>query len=294
MSDLTQDQSAARAAVMECEQEIQSIKAALRQLSASDTGELNALQVSLIKVQDLPEEVKFKATIQLSSPVEELTLTKSAEDSAEENPSESSMAVFRGVETAVATLTVSIYDVDKVIGVSKEQDLSGLCTINAMDSKDEYETTLTVPVYSKKGEIIDDKEPVCELTLGLVYRPSPKDRREELYELLNRTSQKKATALDDLRKISMAMARSGSDGASTNAPSEKNALTKPSVKPGFLNKKKKEPSKMEVVYQKTFGPNSILRKSLSLMFLGKDYLIFIGAVSFFHFKGQVLSLPPPV
>jgi hypothetical protein len=45
------EQAAARAAVMECEQEIQSIKAALRQLSAVDSGDPNSLEVVLLKVR---------------------------------------------------------------------------------------------------------------------------------------------------------------------------------------------------------------------------------------------------
>ena len=50
MADPTQAQAAARAAVMECEQEIQNIKAALRQLSAVDSGDPNSVEVVLLKV----------------------------------------------------------------------------------------------------------------------------------------------------------------------------------------------------------------------------------------------------
>jgi hypothetical protein len=45
------DQATARAAVMECEQEIQSIKAALRQLGAVDSGDPNSFEVVLLKVR---------------------------------------------------------------------------------------------------------------------------------------------------------------------------------------------------------------------------------------------------
>jgi hypothetical protein len=92
----------------------------------------------------------------------------------------------------------------------------------------------------------------------------------------------------------MTMAKPISESSSSNKGSSSGTLVKPSVKPGFLNKKKKEPTKMENIYQRTFGPNSMLRRGLGLLFFAKDYVIFIGAVSFFHFKGQILALPAPV
>ena len=135
-------------------------------------------------------------------------------------------------------------------------------------------------------------QPICTITLQISYKPSPKDQREQLYDLLNKTSQRKAAALENLRKISMTMTRAaGGDSPSKGSSS---AIAKPSVKPGFLNKKKKEPSRLEELYERTFGPNSILRKSLALALISRNYIIFFGAVTFMHFKGQVLSLPPPV
>lgn len=138
-------------------------------------------------------------------------------------------------------------------------------------------------------------EPVCTVTLRITYKPSPKDQKEELYELLNKTSQKKAAALENLRKISMSLAKSGGgDSPSTkNAPSS-TAVAKPAVRPGFLNKKKKaETSKWEKLYDRTVGPNSLLMKGYGLTLAAKNYIIFFGAVGFFHFKGQLVSLPPP-
>lgn len=255
-------------------------------------------------------------TLQLSSPIEEATLTEIFDPSKAEAASESSKAVFEGVETAVATLTVSAFDAGIPLGSSAPHDLAPLCTINAMDIKEKYETEVPIAILSsdekaeivvKDGEGAADKEstdeatadavliqPICTLTVGITYKPSPKDQREELYELLNKTSQRKATALENLRKISMTMARAGTESSSASKASSANSLTKTSVKPGFLNKKKKEPTKVEKLYERTLGPNSILRKGLGFLVSAKDYVIFIGAVSFFHFKGQVLSLPAPV
>jgi hypothetical protein len=71
-------------------------------------------------------------------------------------------------------------------------------------------------------------------------------------------------------------------------------LSKPSLKPGFLNKKKKETTRMQKLYERTLGPASMLRKGWGAVCFGKNYFIFFGAISFFHFKGQMLALPPPV
>jgi hypothetical protein len=154
-------------------------------------------------------------------------------------------------------------------------------------------------------------QPTCVVTLRITYLPSPKDQREELYELLNKTSLRKAEALENLRIISLEMAASRSaatagvgggdgpeDGAdpSSGGSSEPN---KPTVRPGFLNaksSKKKEPeeSRFMKFYTRTLGPDSIVRKGASLALFLKDYIIFFGAVTFFHYQGQMLALPPPV
>lgn len=274
------------------------------------------------QVDGLPAGAKPKATLQLSSPIEEAELTEIADPTrSDASSSNNSKAIFRAVETAVATLTVSAFDADVPLGSSASHDLAHLCTINAMDLKEKYETEVPFAILPGDGQdkssakdggetkevgegpansegtnnaSADDIsiQPICTLALRITYVPSPKDQREELYELLNKTSQRKATALDNLRKISMTMARAGAE--SSTKPSSANSLTKPSVKPGFLNKKKKEPTKMEMLYERTLGPNSMLRKGAGFLVAAKDYVIFIGAVSFFHFKGQVLSLPAPV
>eukprot|EP00980_Cylindrotheca_fusiformis_P024085 scaffold11525_cov135-Cylindrotheca_fusiformis.AAC.1 len=310
------EQATARAAVMECEQEIQSVKAALRQLGSVDSGDQNSLEVVLLKVEGVPAGAKPQATLQLSSPIEEKKLTEVFDPS---KGDANSKAIFTGVETTMATLTVSAFDADIPLGTSASHDLAPLCTINAMELKEAYESEVPIAILpvddksenkieeSKVGDGVADSkssdeatvdavpiQPVCTLTFRITYKPSPKDQREELYELLNKTSQRKATALENLRKISMTMARAGAESSPASKASSSNSLTKPSVKPGFLNKKKKEPSKMEKLYERTLGPNSILRKSVAFLVFAKDYVIFIGAVSFFHFQGQVASLPAPL
>jgi hypothetical protein len=148
--------------------------------------------------------------------------------------------------------------------------------------------------------------PVCTVVLRFTYSPSPKDRREELYELLNKTSQRKATALENLRRISMAAQSSPSSspthrtnegGASGGGSSGVMTTNKPAVKAGFLNKgakKVKEQTRMERIYDRVLGPNSILMRGIAIVTVGKNYIIFFGAMTFFHFQGQMLALPPPV
>ncbi|CAJ1932283.1 unnamed protein product [Cylindrotheca closterium] len=310
MSDSNNEQALARTAVMECEQEIQIIKASLRKLSASESDAPNSLEILLVKVEGTDSSSSLKVNLQLSSPVEDATLTKMYDPSNSE-PSDDVKATFHGVATAVSTLTVSVIADEKEIGSSAPHDLAPLCVVNAIDQNDRYETEVPIGIVANgsgdesKAEGQDKKvtnegedsteakviQPTCTLTLRLVYQPSNNDKKEELYQLLNKKSEKKASALENLRKISMNMARTGTDGSPSKSAAT--AVAKPSVKPGFLNKKKAEASKVRSFYERTLGPNSIVRTSLGLLFLTKDYLIFFGAISFFHFGGQFLALPAP-
>jgi len=316
MTDSSNEQAFARTAVMECEQEIQAIKASLRKLSTSESDSPNSLEIFLLKVEGISDSSSLRVNVQLSSPIEDATLTEIYDPSNSET-SEGTKAIFQGVVTAVSTLTVSVSANETNIGRSTSHDLAPLCVVNAADQPDEYETELPIAIFSNSSDDVgkvegqeddvDQKEdvsnerqevvkadliqPNCTLTLRLVYRPSQNDKKEELYQLLNKKSEKKAAALENLRKISMSMARTGVDGTPSKASSS--TVVKPSVKPGFLNKKKTEVSKAQSLYERTLGPNSIFRKSLGLLFLTKDYLVFFGAVSFFHFGGQFLALPAP-
>lgn len=258
----------------------------------------------LLQVDGLPEAAKPIVSLQLSSPIEEATLNEIFDPSSEE-PVEGSVFAFKGVETNVATLMVYAKDADIPLGESAPHEVAPLCKLDPLDVKEKYVTELPVAIAPEgsapaaaEGGVEESKEdpespsaiqPVCTVTLQISYKPSPKDQREELYDLLNKTSQRKATALEKLRRISMSITRAG------ESPSKgSSAVTKPSVKPGFLNSKKKEPTRLEQIYERTLGPNSILRKSLAVVIISRNYLIFFGAVGFMHFKGQLLSLPPPV
>jgi hypothetical protein len=144
-------------------------------------------------------------------------------------------------------------------------------------------------------------QPICTVTLRITYKPSSKDQREELYELLNTSSHRKVAALDNLRKISMqaAAANRSSAAGGPESPSTSSEMTvaNSSIKPGFLNKQKEEvvtESKWTTWYNRTLGPNSLIRNGAMLAFAAKDFFIFFGAVAFFHFKGQLLAIPSPV
>lgn len=261
-------------------------------------------------------------SLQLSSPIEEgiLSTVYDPQQQTDQAP-EGSKVVFRGVETTVATLTVSAKDADIPLGTSSPHDVAPICSLDPMNMKDTYVTELPVAIVGEASavEAIKDAEankkdgavvkveavaevaavvqPICTVTLRLTFTPSPKDQREELYELLNKASRRKATALENLRKISMQAAK---DQRSSASPDSGGSMTVGgsgggAVKAGFLNSKgKKEGSQWQKLYAKTIGPDSIFRRGAMIMFSVKDYLIFFGAIGFMHFQGQMLALPPPV
>lgn len=255
-------------------------------------------------MEGLPEGAKPSFSLQLSSPVEEQLLENVYDPIA---PTEN-VAVFSGVETSVATLTVSAKDADIDLGVSSLYEVAPLCPVDAMSSEPEYVTELAVAIVAEKTEGDEDKEeevfedtkedltegpsehvelvqPICTVTFRVTYKPSSKDLREVLYDLLNKASQKKAKAIAQLRQSAVAASRA--------APSEMNVAKKsPAVKAGFLNKKKKEPSKIKAWYDKNLGPNSMLRSSI--IPISKNYIIFFGTIALCHWKGHELAIPAPV
>ena len=277
------------------------------------------------QVEGLPDGAKPNLTLQLSSPIEEGTLDKIYDPlspSAGDTSPQGSIVVFRGVEPSMATLTVAAKDADIPLGSSTPHEVALLCKMDPMDIKDKYTTELPVAIVADDDTSgaavaeasVDDTaaqssseqsgeataaatvtaiQPTCTVTLRITYKPSPKDQREELYELLNKTSQRKATALENLRKLSMQQSANKSAGP---AASGGTVVPKPSVKPGFLNKSKAEESgsKWKKFYDRALGPESMARRGAMLGFALKDFFIFFGAVTFFHFKGQLLAIPPPV
>jgi len=246
--------------------------------------------------------------LQLSSPVEEQILAEIFDPLA---PTEN-VAVFSGVEAANATLTVSAKDADIELGVSTLYEVAPLCPVDAMSPQPQYVTELAVAIVAEKTDGDDDEkedvfedskeditdsppkedevlvQPICTVTLRVTYKPSIKDQREELYDLLNKASQKKAKAIDQLRKSLMAASRATPSTETATARS----TASPAVKAGFLNKKKKEPSKIKAWYDKTLGPQSLLRQSI--LPISKNYIIFFGTMALCHWKGHELALPAPV
>lgn len=128
--------------------------------------------------------------------------------------------------------------------------------------------------------------PTCVVQMRVEFNASIKDQKDELYDLLNKASKRKAAAVDKLRKSAAALNRSKPTSDSLAKKDTK------AVKAGFLNKK---PAKKEIFivrwYNKTLGPNSLVRKVFPI---AKNYILFFGGVALMHFQGQQLALPPPV
>jgi hypothetical protein len=274
----------------------------------------------------LPASVQPTFSLQLSSPVEEITLTKVHDPL--DSEAEGSLAVFSGVDTSMATLTVSVKDAEFTLGSSEATDVKPLAPLDAMMPAPQYVSEIPIAIVSDgqaiatmsedsdtgltyedaKEEVVEEGAageagdkggaviPVCIVTLRVTYKPSFKDIQDELYDMLNKASQNKAEALDKLRQKA---AEAGRVGKSTAAGETSMTTTtssprggSPAVKRGFLNKKKKdEPSKFKAWYDRMLGPQSFLRQTFPI---AKNYIVFFGAIAMFHWKGQLLALPPPV
>jgi hypothetical protein len=254
--------------------------------------------LSLSQIEHLPEAASPRLSLQLSSPVEEANISSLVDAS----DSSKGVASFRGVETNQATLTCSVFDEDIPLGSSEPCDVAPLCKFDAMDAREEYETLLDIAV--KAPELPADEPqpaddlPICTVTLKFIYRPSTKDRREELYELLNQRSQRKTAAVEKLRQTAVAASRqqmmsaSGTSSDGGQVVTKSATTQKAAVRAGFLNSKpKKEPSKLYQIYNKYLGPQSLIRAILPI---AQNYVIFGSFVAFMHFKGQLLALPAPV
>ena len=218
--------------------------------------------------------------MQLSSPVEEATLTDIFDVDAEEIPS-SMKVLFRGVETAQATLTISVIDADSMLGSSEPLDVAPIAKFDPLSSVIEHESEVTVSVKGNDDE--GESDPACSVTLRLTFVASAAEKREQLYELLSVATKKKASVMEKLRQVSMNAAAASQQVA----PRSNNSA----VKAGFLNKPKQEEFKLQAWYDAYLGPNSLVRRAFPIM---KNYIIFCGVVGFLHFQGHVLALPPPV
>lgn len=172
-----------------------------------------------------------------------------------------------------------------------------------MKDVEEISKEIQVEIHPSSTEVKEDDgeegteakspEPVCTVTLRLSFVPSNKDRREELYEALNKITQRKAAAVEKLRQAAVSASRSNTTVVPINSKSRSSAMTSsksPAVRAGFLNKTKDE-SKAKQLYNKYLGPQSFFRRHFPT---ARNYLAFAGIVTWMHFKGQLLALPPPV
>ncbi len=318
-----------RLEVMECEKEIQSIKSSLKSITSSGGGSAessNSLQVSVHKINAKREDSTAPGTfkIHLSSPIEERTITKMFDPL--DPTADGSIVTFEQVETSNALLTIEAFsnngaDDDLVkVGTSAAHDLLPLCQDLDVNG-DKISSNVEIAIVSESCEESSDKPalenqesdewedavdeekdddaeatketklllPLCTLSVQLEYTPSANDKRDSLYEQLNEVSKRKAAAIEKLRQSAAAVNRAKI--AESDDVKGKGGNV---VKAGFLNKSKPEAKAAPFWkrwYEKTVGPKSML---WVVGPIAKNYIIFIGCSVFFHYKGDLLALPPPV
>jgi hypothetical protein len=142
MTDPREEMDAARLVVMKSETEIQTIKAALRDLgNGNEETDKTTLRVSALKViggssNDNTNIPSFK--ILCSSPIEEQILSKLADPLLMDNPaqaiSEGTLVAFEDIDGEVATLTVTAVSTSnkKELGASANYDVAPLCDYDVM------------------------------------------------------------------------------------------------------------------------------------------------------------------
>jgi hypothetical protein len=159
-----------------------------------------------------------------------------------------------------------------------EEDGSGVAKVEIAGGQESEETSQSAALV----------KPACTLNLRIVFKPSAKDQKEELFELLSQASARRSQALERHKGEQQS-------ALSKKETSPSSAKKSPAIKSGFLNKKPKkapEENKWKQFYDKYMGPRSMAR---GLIFpIAKNYIIFFGAVILAHFKGQELALPAPV
>eukprot|EP00577_Skeletonema_sp_RCC1716_P019075 CAMPEP_0113375322 /NCGR_PEP_ID=MMETSP0013_2-20120614/2043_1 /TAXON_ID=2843 ORGANISM="Skeletonema costatum, Strain 1716" /NCGR_SAMPLE_ID=MMETSP0013_2 /ASSEMBLY_ACC=CAM_ASM_000158 /LENGTH=331 /DNA_ID=CAMNT_0000257347 /DNA_START=73 /DNA_END=1068 /DNA_ORIENTATION=+ /assembly_acc=CAM_ASM_000158 len=331
MSSSSDEKSAmeeSRLEVMECEKEIQSIKSSLKSLTSSSGGaetSNNSLQVSVHKINASGEDSTAPGTfkVNLSSPIEERTITQLFDPL--DPTAEGGIVTFEQLETSNALLTIEAFsgadDALVKVGTSAAHDLLPLC----QDGEKSSSTVEIAIVSESSGEpVLESKEsdewedavdeekaedegvakegdaqsptkeaklqlPLCTLSVQLEYTPSANDKRDSLYEKLNEVSKRKAAAIEKLRQSAAAVNRAKMAESDEGKGKGGNV-----VKAGFLNKSKPEAKAVPFWkrwYEKTIGPQSML---WVVGPIAKNYVIFIGCSVFFHYKGDLLALPPPV
>eukprot|EP00569_Conticribra_weissflogii_P007489 CAMPEP_0171345150 /NCGR_PEP_ID=MMETSP0878-20121228/20911_1 /TAXON_ID=67004 /ORGANISM="Thalassiosira weissflogii, Strain CCMP1336" /LENGTH=424 /DNA_ID=CAMNT_0011848495 /DNA_START=111 /DNA_END=1385 /DNA_ORIENTATION=+ len=213
-----------------------------------------------------------------------------------EVPEKDMMEGNEGVDEATA-------DEDKVDEVenSEHTDDSDSKAVEATTTEkvDEAAPSEVEPTESRDAPKSNLQLPICTLSVQLEFIPSPTDKRDALYDKLNEVSKRKAAAIEKLRQSASAVnrAKAASDskeGKDGKAEAKKSQV----VKAGFLNKPLGGEGKSAAQtpfwkkwYEKTIGPSSLL---WVLGPVAKNYVVFLGISLFFHYKGDLLALPPPV
>lgn len=243
----------------------------------------------------MPEAAQPKLTLQLSSPVEEAVLS-GVEDA----------VTFSGVETGQATLSVSCHDAEIPLGSSAAACDVATFThelLDALQPAASYVTDLVVPITNTGVGVGSSLESdatvtttsttdstICTVTLKVTYTPSVKDQREELYELIEKVSNAKAAAREDLRKAALEL-HEFQQSKVVQKPAKS-----PAVQAGFLNKgsgsssgsgaekNQNKPAKWKVWYE----------RAEAILPIAKNYMFFLGFVVVSHFYGQNLAIPAPV
>jgi hypothetical protein len=247
-----------------------------------------------MKIVGLPNEAKPHFSIQLSSPIEVKTISCVSDPL--DPKKEGSFVEFMDVDTSVATFQITAFDEKLCLGASAFFDVSPLS-----DTKTKC-TDLDVAIVPLDTNTLAGKndesgggsgsllESICTAVFRVEYEPSTADQKQELYELKSQNTSRREMAIDKLRKCAAALNRIKSSSSKTSEG--KDAAKNLAVKSGFFNKKeKKRPFFLVRWYEKTVGPDSLLRQLFPIF---KNYILFFGAVALMHFQGQQLALPAPL
>lgn len=186
----------------------------------------------------------------------------------------------------------SVKDEVEVVATEERKQGQDMSDVPGEESKVQV---IVCDVTEASGEESKVQIPVCVLSVHLEYTPSLSEKRDALYNKLNEVSKRKAAAIEALRKSAAAVNRARAEQGISSDNVEKNTA----VKAGFLNKPKASgsgekhtpPPFWKRVYEKTLGPQSML---WVMGPLAKNYVIFLAVSVFFHCKGDLLALPPPV
>lgn len=196
--------------------------------------------------------------LQLSSPIEEQTLSAINET-----------VTFQDVEANQATLTVTLLD-NKNNNDGKELGSSEPLEVQSfLESK--QPNVVAVSIAN-----------TAVVQLKITFERSKKDMREDLYEQLHATTQKKVQAREEWRQLESSKLTTRSSTKST---------TKPAVAAGFLQKNGAASNQRNATTQKL---QQYYQTVSTVVPMAKNYLLFGGFVLLCHMGGHLLVIPAPV